>query len=253
MSIRAINWAFGLGDREDVTPTMRHILVVLANFASDEDVAYPRQTTVARITGLSRPAVNTNLQKLEDVGLITATGRTHATGATRSSEYELHIPADNKADPRDHDKGGVKQDDTQGVKQANRGVSEDDTGCHRGDQGGVNDVDTFNHRLEPSREPKHKPRTTAAWPEDWRDQFWSIYPKKVQRKPSIEKLERIEREDKIEFSTIIDGLRRYVKRIQGVEERYILLPVTFINQARWDDEDPRRGPTLPRRPGGMAI
>jgi hypothetical protein len=245
MSIRAINWVIELGERKDVTPTMRHILFVLANYASIDDEAYPRQTTIARITGLQRGTVCNNLGYLEEVGLIKATGRTHATGATRSSEYKLSIPDVGKVDPEDT--RGVTQDDTRGVRQDDRGVTHDDSGCNPGEQGGVTQDDTFNHHLEPQLEPKHKPRRTAPWPEDWRNQFWSIYPKKAQRKTCFDKLERIEREDTIEFSTIIDGLRRYVKKTNGVEDRYILLPVTFINQARWDDEDTKRPPPPPKR------
>jgi hypothetical protein len=243
MSIRAINWAIELGERKDVTPTMRHILLVLANYASDEDIAYPRQNTIARITGLSRPAVCNNLGHLEEVGLIKSTGRVFANGATRSSEYLLHI---------DTPKRGVNDDDMGGVNQDDRGVFLDDSGCNAGLQAGVTDDDTNkNHHLEPPPEPKQKPRRTAAWPDDWRDQFWSIYPKKAQRKTCFDKLERIRRDDEIEFSTIIEGLRRYVKKVKSVEDRYILLPATFINQARWDDEDSSRSSPPPRR--GMAI
>jgi hypothetical protein len=254
MSIRAINWvieSFKETSPKKVTPTMRHILMILANFAGDEDSSYPRQNTIARITGLSRVCVNKNLSLMEEMGLISAAGRVHANGATRSSEYTLHIGEPNTYDGPAPEEG-VNDDDTPGVNQDDRGVFPDDSGCKRGLQGGVTDGDTYkNHHLDPPPEPKQKPRRTAAWPDDWQTQFWSIYPKKAQRKTCFDKLEKIRRDDEIEFSTIIDGLRRYVKKIKGVEDRYILLPVTFINQARWDDEDTSRSVPPPRR--GVAI
>jgi Helix-turn-helix domain len=255
MSIRAINWALEqIGPREDVTPTMRHILVVLANYAGDEDESYPRQTTLARITGLSRVAVNQNLGKLEDVGLITATGRTHSTGATRSSVYKLHIP-ETKIDPRDYDKspsGGVNDVNTRGVKQVNRGVNDDDSGCQRGLQGGVNDVDTLNHHLEPSPEPSHKPKRkrgpAALWPEDAFDTFWKRYPDKTAKKFAKKCFDKIADDGEVEFADLIAGLERYIRN--KPKDRAWCHPSTFLNQGRWEDQpasanqrpqpDPRR-------------
>jgi hypothetical protein len=255
MSIRAINWvieAFVETSPKQVSPTMRHILMILANFAGDEDSSYPKQNTIARITGLSRVAVNKNLSLMEEMGLITAVGRKHANGATRSSEYTLHIDTGNKYEGPAPGDEGVNDDDMGGVNQDDRGVFPSDSGCQPGLQAGVNDDDTYKNRhLDPPPEPKQKPRRTAAWPNDWQTQFWSIYPKKAQRKTCFDKLEKIRRDDEIEFATIIEGLRRYVKKIKGVEDRYILLPVTFINQARWDDEDTSRSVPPPRR--GVAI
>ena len=253
MSIRAINWAIELGEREDVTPTMRHILLVLANYASEDDIAYPRQTTIARITGLKRPTVCNNLGYLEEVGLITATGRTHATGATRSSEYKLHIPNAAKIDPEDT--RGVTQDDTGGVTQDDRGVTQDDSGCQPGLQGGVTDDDTFNHHLEPSPEPSQEPRRkrrSTTWPDDYRQQFYGLYPKKVDRKDTFKKLDKIFDEDKVEFETIMAGLRRYIASVADQERRFIMGPCVFLNGERWDDEFEviRRSPP-PRK--GFAI
>ena len=258
MSIRAINWAIHLGERENVSPTMRHLLLVLANFASDEDISYPRQTIMAKITGLSRVSVNQNLQKLEDVKLITATGRTHPTGATRSSEYKLHID-ENPAVDQTLFYRGVNEVNTGGVKQVNTGVNDDDSGCQRGSQGGVNDVDTLNHTLEPPVEPKArtsaKPRKTKPWPEDYRQQFWKLYPKKPgdSRKAAWTKLEKLEREDEVEFEDLMTGLRYYAQRMNADVKtdpknvRFIAAASVWINQARWETERPPEPPRSTKR------
>jgi hypothetical protein len=256
MSIRAINWAIHLGEREGVTPTMRHILLVLANFASDEDISYPRQTIISKITGLSRPCVNTNLGHLEDAKLITATGRKHANGGTRSSEYKLHID-DNPVDQtnfykigggvNDGNTGGVIENDTRGVKQDDRGVTKDDSGCNPGEQRGIKDDDTLNHTLEPDSEPKArttKPRRTKPWPEDYRQRFWKAYPKKPgdSRKAAWLKLEKVERDDEVEFDDIMTGLGYYADRMNADVKadsknvRFIKAASVWINKACWETE-----------------
>lgn len=271
MSIRAINWAIHLGERKDVSPTMRHILLILANYASDEDISYPRQTIIAKITGLSRPCVNNNLGYLEDVKLITATGRKHQHGGTRSSEYKLHID-ENPVDQVNFYKmgggvtevntGAVTEDDTRGVKQDDRGVTENDSGCNRGLQGGVIDDDTLNHTLEPHHEPKArtsaKPRKTKPWPEDFREQFWKLYPKKPgdSRKAAYTKLEKLERDDEVEFEDILTGLRFYSQRMSYEVKadpknvKFIAAASVWINQARWETERP---PIAPRSTKRVAI
>jgi hypothetical protein len=264
MSIRAINWAIHLGERDGMSPTMRHILLVLANFASDEDISYPRQTIIAKITGLTRPCINKNLQNLEDVKLITATGRKHASGGTRSSEYQLHIeenPAVDSAQfykmgPSSAATGGVNEDDTRGVKQVDTGVIENDSGCKRGLQGGVNDDDTLNLTLEPSQEPKARTtakRKTKPWPEDFRQRFWKVYPKKPgdSRKAAWAKLEKIERDDEVEFEDLMTGLGYYADRMAADVKadakniRFIAAAVVWLNNARWETE---RAPP-PKSPG----
>jgi hypothetical protein len=270
MSIRAINWAIHLGGRDGVSPTMRHILLVLANFASDEDISYPRQTIISKITGLSRPCVNNNLGFLEDAKLITATDRKHANGGTRSSEYKLHIdenpavdsakfyknPSDTKGVKQDDTPRGVKQDDTPGVKQDDRGVIEDDSGCKRELQGGVNDDDTLNLTLEPSPELNARTsakRKTAPWPEDFRQRFWKLYPKKPgdSRKAAWSKLEKIERDDEVEFEDLMTGLGYYAERMAADVKtdpkniRFIAAAAVWLNNARWETERP----PPPKSPG----
>ncbi|WP_316196689.1 helix-turn-helix domain-containing protein [Bradyrhizobium sp. SZCCHNS3053] len=254
MSIEALDWAFKL-NRTDVSSTMKLVLLVLADFAGDEDVAFPRQTTISSRSMLTREAVNKNLKKLEGVGLIKATGRTHATGATRSSEYKLNMLASSRHDPRDTDRG-VNRDHPQGVNDNHRGENDDHTRSDRGSQGGVNDDHTLNLPLEPSEEPpiKNRVRKTRPWPEDYRQQFWALYPKKPgdSRKEAWAKLDKIEREDEVEFDDIMAGLKHYADRMAAEVRldrknvKFIAAAVVWLNQARWETEQP----VAPKPTGG---
>jgi DNA-binding MarR family transcriptional regulator len=157
MSLRALTWAFDL-DIEELTSTLTLVLITLANYANEEDETYPRQSTIAKKTKLSRQTVNTSLARLEELGLITCTPRTHATGAFRSSIYKLLMPA------ADRVKSADMGDSETVSNKATRRVHQDDRPCQAERQGvssrateGVGDDDTFNRILEARARPG--PRT----------------------------------------------------------------------------------------------
>lgn len=93
MSIWAVNWAFQL----DV-PNQTHKLVLLslANFADDEDEAWPHVETLAKMASVSVRSVFRALAALEAAGLISRTMglRENAGGGLRKSNslYRLHVP-----------------------------------------------------------------------------------------------------------------------------------------------------------------
>jgi hypothetical protein len=255
MSIRALNWVFSpaITEREEITASMRHILVVLANYASVEDETYPRQSTIARVTGLTRSTVNLQLSRLVSIGVISMTGRTHDNGAKRSSEYKLHIPAeadvlaeDERPTPRKGDVGNSNMGD---VRNSNMGSSNIEQGMSANQTGDVRSSDILNPFLEPNQEPnpKHKQpaaRKTTTWPADYREQFWKIYPKKKgdSRKEAWRKLDIVYREDEVEFADIMKGLGFYAERMNAEVKKdasnmkYIAAASVWINQARWETE-----------------
>lgn len=93
MSIWAVNWVFQL----DV-PNQTHKLVLLslANFADDEDEAWPHVETLAKMASVSVRSVFRALAALEAAGLISRTMglRENAGGGLRKSNslYRLHVP-----------------------------------------------------------------------------------------------------------------------------------------------------------------
>ena len=67
MSIWAVNWAL----LTPVTnPTHKLVLVALANFADDDDLAWPRVDTLSQLTSSSRRTVFRALDALVGAGLI---------------------------------------------------------------------------------------------------------------------------------------------------------------------------------------
>jgi len=251
MSLRALTWAFDL-DVEELTSTLTLVLITLANYANEEDETYPRQSTIAKKTKLSRQTVNTSLARLEELGLITCTPRTHSTGAFRSSIYKLLIPVADRVKSAD-----MGDSDTVSNK-ATRRVQQDDRPCQAERQvvsnratEGVGDDDTLNRILEPSLEPKNKKRGSAApWPEDAFDQFWKLYPNKDAKPVARKIFQRISDAGNVEFSAIMEGLRLYVNKD---DFRSWAMPTTWLNQDRWEARPPQKKSGVAKHNRHMAI
>lgn len=95
MSIEVMKWAW---DVEDITHAMKLVLMALADQAGEEHSCFPGQAFIAKRCCMSRSAVNKNLAKLEEAGLITIKERTHdGSRAKRSSVYRLAAPLGDKA------------------------------------------------------------------------------------------------------------------------------------------------------------
>jgi hypothetical protein len=89
------------------------------------------------------------------------------------------------------------------------------------------------------------------WPRDYREQFWTEWPEKRAKKPAIVALERAHAADSAAFIDIIEGIRRYIRT--KPPDRDWMLPTTFLNQERWNDEpgtSTTNGHRQPRRTTG---
>ena len=70
------------------------------------------------------------------------------------------------------------------------------------------------------------------WPKDYRDQFWSKYPRKVARKSAFKALDKIRKSREVSFSRLMAG----IEKIPIGEPVFIPHPATWLNAGRWDDE-----------------
>lgn len=85
-----MTWAMDCAP-ESLTPTQRHVLLVLADYVNDETLsAYPSIATLSGRTGLSERAIRMALRALETHGIIA----THFKGALGSGAR--NIPADRR-------------------------------------------------------------------------------------------------------------------------------------------------------------
>jgi hypothetical protein len=89
MSWKALDWATHI---RVGSPTMRLILILLANKADEKFLCYPSVGTLVRESCAARSTVLETLKRLEVEGFITRVAQYHESGAERSSRYLLNHP-----------------------------------------------------------------------------------------------------------------------------------------------------------------
>lgn len=85
MSYEYLNWAWSL----DLKPGPKIVLVYLADRADHKGICFPKQSTIAKSTGLSRETVNRHLKQLEKLGYLKQIEQRYRDGRRRSSTYQL--------------------------------------------------------------------------------------------------------------------------------------------------------------------
>lgn len=82
------------------------------------------------------------------------------------------------------------------------------------------------------------------------DQFWSAYPRKKDKAKSLKAWEKATK--KHEPAKLIEAAKRYALEKRDTEQQFILLPSTWLNGERWDDEPDRPArPTLVTDPSQL--
>ena len=89
MSWKALDWAT---DINVGSPTMRLILILLANKADEQFSCYPSVRTLMAESCAARSTVLKALNRLEHEGFITRVAQYHESGAQRCSRYFLNHP-----------------------------------------------------------------------------------------------------------------------------------------------------------------
>ena len=102
MSVEAIAWAMQMAETGAIpSPTAAHVLIVLANYADGDNVAWPGQRSIAARVMRSDRQVRRALDELERAGLISVESRRRKNGSWTSNRYKLHLDA--RANPSDTD------------------------------------------------------------------------------------------------------------------------------------------------------
>ena len=84
---------------------------------------------------------------------------------------------------------------------------------------------------------QHPPKKAAdplGWPDDYREQFWALYPNKVGKKAAYAKLAVVRKADnRPHWDTLIAGLMRYINK---TNDHPWCHPTTWLNAGRWEDQ-----------------
>ena len=70
----------------------------------------------------------------------------------------------------------------------------------------------------------------------WFKEFWSLYPKKVGKKPAEQKFKKCCKSEK-DYAQIMSALRSQIEaKFSHTDMQYIPNPLTWLNQERYKDE-----------------
>lgn len=213
MSVEAITWAL----RQPIPhSSAKFVLVVLANCANVEQAqAWPSVAYLAASTGQDRKTVTTNLQRLQEWGLIEDTGR--RVGTTKQIVvYRLICSGDLFA------KGAEK-----------RNSSENGTVPEKAPKSTVFPGKTPENGTRNRKEAKGN--VTDAHRSALRfDEWWQVYPKQVSRKRCLDHWGAKGLDAKAD-ELIADVVKRKAEcaRWKG---GYAPDPLTYLEDERWTDQ-----------------
>lgn len=188
------------------------VLLKLADNANDEGVSWPSISTIAEQCSMSVRAVHRHLALLKSGGFITVENR-FADKKQKTSLYTIIFDALDGEDPKSATDSHVGDDSLSGG------------GCQIG-TGGVTDWHT--------ESPVESPVESSSISIGRFDEFWTAYPKKVNRKGTLAKW-RQRKLDKM-ADMILADIDRRKRRDKKWIDGYIPNPLTYINQDRWEDE-----------------
>lgn len=240
MSVQAMAWA--LEQRLVTEATARHVLLCLANYADKTGAAaFPSAGTLASDTGLSERSVRSKLDMLEAMGAIRrgnqAVAAAHiARGDRRPVVYDIVM-----------ERGAGDAPRSEVVNEVQDVHPVEPTGC----SSRTNGVQLTSERGAPAApDPSinHQGTISIAHRSALRfSEWWEVYPKKVGRKPCLEKWKAKHLDAKAD-----ELIADVQKRITGDGrwlDGFIPDPKTYLAQERWADElQPRRAPPQPNHP-----
>ncbi|WP_145012374.1 helix-turn-helix domain-containing protein [Pseudomonas oryzihabitans] len=229
MSVQAMTWAM---DQQIVTePHARHVLLCLANYADKFGrAAFPSISTLSLDTGLAPRTIQYRLRDLEGAGLI-AKGNQAVAAAYIDRKDRVPVCYEVILERGAQHARGARQDET--------GCTPEQNGVHakteRGAQHAPNP--SLNHQgttIEPTTVTEV---TGADQSVEQFSQFWSRYPKKVQRKDALKAWTKLKPNADL-FARIMTALGNQMASHDWLKEngRYIPNGATWLNGERWLDE-----------------
>jgi len=234
MSNRAITWAYG---RHSIKAGPKFVLVTLADMADQEHSCYPGIDMLATLTGFGTTAIRTHLDFLINSGLITEERRHKRNGARTSNRYYLQIDVAPKSAGTP---GDVATDSDDVATESGRRSD--------GIRGAYKDEPSVNPKGEPSDGGQtlvliDAPAVEANIDADF-EEFWTVWPRKVARKPAADVYRRLRKS--VPAEVILAGARRYAAETVGRDAEHIAHAKSWLNAERWTDEAAR--PATPQAP-----
>ena len=199
MAASIIGWIW---QQQDLNPTARFVLFALnehANIGKHGDWrVYPSHERIAAMCGITRRTVIKCMKDLQEAGCLTIAHQYSANGAQQQNLYWLTAPKLIESDP-----------------------------CENISHPPVKNIHT------PCENSSHKSLKVNPLKNNnlMFDDMWALYPKKKAKKESEKAWAKLTEEDRLAAIA-----RLKLKPFKDTDIRYVPLPSTYINGARWEDE-----------------
>lgn len=228
MSIAAVAWA---KTQRTGSPTLKAVLMAVADYADEKGRAWPSQVRIAEDTELSERAVRNALAELVERGLISRESRHRPDGSRSSDIITMKLPSEGN------------RHDVPGVGQQVPGVGHDVPGGGAPRAG--HELPLNHQRTESSNELS---LGSVAWPRGWFDQFYDRYPRHQGRQDAAKAAKTVERMSGVTPEIVMSGLDRLLG--SDPDPQFVPLPATWLRGRRWEDEAPQRRTPTTGPPGG---
>lgn len=200
-----------------VGPIGTSLYLALCRHADAEQKCFPSQELLAEELGISERTVRKYIKTLQDHKIIYVERDKNKDGQWERNLYYL-LDKSEWVKPEESGASGVGQRNLMSKPEAN---------------------DDKNQRHEvPTKDTKYKNTKKKNTNKLYRfDDFWEVYPRKVNKKKAQQKWEKLEKNDELVDKIISDVRKRLeFKEWKKEEISYIPHPTTYLNGERWEDE-----------------
>lgn len=227
MSIAAIDAAWGI----DVSPPARKlVLLCMANRHNGvTGQLNPSVDDVARSCGISADQARRHLHSLIDAGLLEVIGNHYGGKPGQSRNYRLNLAVTTGTSATPCMDATPGTDAAEGLHPCSTPLAPMQlTPCTHASQTGKN-----------RNEPEKNRNLTRAARTDAFAKFWEAYPKKVGKQAAAKAFAKVKNTEQT-MVLIMKALAWQCASEQWQRDggQYIPNPATYINQGRWDDEQP---------------
>jgi len=186
----------------DLKAVDKIILLALADYADDDGVCWPRQTTVAIKTGVSRQTVNQKMKQMESDGLLVRNDGRTILFPVIEDDISVKEPDMSRCQVDRHESQATRQE-----CQVDRHPSKPSS----------------NHQIT----PKDNFENQALL-------IWAEYPRRVGKPDAIKKI--VSALKKENFEKLLSRTKLYADMTSNKERHFIPHPATWFNQERYNDD-----------------
>lgn len=214
MSFEAMAWAV---KQRCASTGQKMVLLMIANYANDDGVCWPRKQTLADACCMSKSAVCDNINRLKDAGLITVEERGGEPGEGRQRSSLIHL----------HMEGPPVGQEVSGNRTA---------GVQLSDTSGVRLSDSYKKNL--SEDNQSSEPITGGIDEEF-SEFWAAYPKRTPhsnpRAPALTKYRHARQRLLVSHETLVNAAKAYAAKMKGDDPKFVVQTTRWFNERRWEE------------------